>query len=769
MTSVLTPELTAYWDEPDSFTLDAYRRNGGYQALPKALAMEPDQRHPDAQGLGPARPRRRGLPDRAEVGLHPAGRRQAALPGGQRRRVRAGRLQGHAHAAGQPAGADRGHRHRRLRDPGRAGLHLRARRGAARDPAAAPRRRRGLRRRATWAPTSWAPGSTWTSSCTPARAPTSAARRRRCSTRWRASAASPGSSRRSRRWRACTPCPTVVNNVESIATVPYILQHGAEEFAAYGTERSKGFGIFSLSGHVTRPGQYEAPLGTTLRELLELAGGIRAGHRLKFWTPGGSSTPLFTDEHLDVPLDYESVAKAGSMLGTRSVQLFDETTCVVRVVLRWIEFYRARVVRQVHAVPGGQLLGRADAAAAGARRGHRGRPGQAAGHLRATSPAGRSAPSATRSRRRSSRRSSTSGTSTSSTSGRAAARSTRPPPPCSRWSPPDDRTGEREHGRRGRPAGRRRDRHHRRVRDHRAQGHPGDPRRRAARDPDPAVLRPPAARPDRRLPPVPGADRGPAQAAGLLHHGLHRRHGRAHPAHLAGGREGPARHDGAAAGQPPARLPDVRQGRRVPAAEPGHVHRPGRDPVRRHQADLPQAHRAVGPGAAGPRAVHPVRPVHQVRRADPRRPADRAARPRPARAGRRGRGRAVRLLLLRQHRADLPGRRADRRLLPVPGPAVRPGVHAVSVCEHCAAGCRQRTDHRRGAVTRRLAGNDPEVNEEWNCDKGRWAFTYATQPDRLVIAAGPGRLRGAGAGLLAGGHVGRGPRPGRGAGRGRAC
>jgi NADH-quinone oxidoreductase subunit F len=134
--------------------------------------------------------------------------------------------------------------------------------------------------------------------------------------------------------------PTNVNNVESIASVPWIIQNGASEFAALGTEKSKGFGIFSLSGHVTTPGQYEAPLGTTLRELLGLAGGIRAGHRLKFWTPGGSSTPLFTDEHLDVPLDYESVAAAGSMLGTRSVQLFDETTCVVRVVLRWIQFYQ---------------------------------------------------------------------------------------------------------------------------------------------------------------------------------------------------------------------------------------------------------------------------------------------------------------------------------------------------------------------------------------------------------------------------------------------
>jgi NADH-quinone oxidoreductase subunit F len=134
-------------------------------------------------------------------------------------------------------------------------------------------------------------------------------------------------------------CPTVVNNVESIASIPYIINHGAADFAAFGTEKSKGFGIFSLSGHVTTPGQYEAPLGTTLRELLDLSGGIRAGHQLKFWTPGGSTTPLFTEEHLDVPLDYESVVAAGSMLGTRSLQIFDETTCVVRVVLRWIEFY----------------------------------------------------------------------------------------------------------------------------------------------------------------------------------------------------------------------------------------------------------------------------------------------------------------------------------------------------------------------------------------------------------------------------------------------
>lgn len=133
--------------------------------------------------------------------------------------------------------------------------------------------------------------------------------------------------------------PTVVNNVESIASIPPIVLNGSDWFTGMGTEKSQGFGFFSLSGHVTRPGQYEAPLGITLRELLDMAGGIREGHQLKFWTPGGSSTPILTDEHLDVPLDFDSVAAAGSMLGTRALQIFDETTSVVRAVSRWTDFY----------------------------------------------------------------------------------------------------------------------------------------------------------------------------------------------------------------------------------------------------------------------------------------------------------------------------------------------------------------------------------------------------------------------------------------------
>jgi NADH-quinone oxidoreductase subunit F len=134
-------------------------------------------------------------------------------------------------------------------------------------------------------------------------------------------------------------CPTVVNNVESIASVPAIILNGIDWFRSMGTDKSPGFTLYSLSGHVARPGQYEAPLGITLRQLLDYAGGVRAGRELKFWTPGGSSTPILTAEHLDVPLDYEGVAAVGSMLGTKALQIFDDTTCVVRAVRRWTQFY----------------------------------------------------------------------------------------------------------------------------------------------------------------------------------------------------------------------------------------------------------------------------------------------------------------------------------------------------------------------------------------------------------------------------------------------
>src|SRR6476619_4428564 len=134
--------------------------------------------------------------------------------------------------------------------------------------------------------------------------------------------------------------PTVVNNVETIASVPFIVTGGSDWFRSMGTEKSPGPKIYSISGHVERPGQIEAPLGTTLRQLLELCGGMKDGIPLKFWTPGGSSTPLFTAEHLDVPLDFEGAAAAGSMLGTTAVQVFNETVSVPWAVMKWTEFYK---------------------------------------------------------------------------------------------------------------------------------------------------------------------------------------------------------------------------------------------------------------------------------------------------------------------------------------------------------------------------------------------------------------------------------------------
>jgi NADH-quinone oxidoreductase subunit F len=115
--------------------------------------------------------------------------------------------------------------------------------------------------------------------------------------------------------------PTVVNNVGSLASVPYIVLGGSDWFKEMGPEGSPGPNIYSLSGRVKNPGQYEAPMGTTLRELLDIAGGMSRGKALKFWTPGGSSTPLFTTEHLDVALDFDSAGRAGSMNGTSAVMI----------------------------------------------------------------------------------------------------------------------------------------------------------------------------------------------------------------------------------------------------------------------------------------------------------------------------------------------------------------------------------------------------------------------------------------------------------------
>jgi NADH-quinone oxidoreductase subunit F len=135
--------------------------------------------------------------------------------------------------------------------------------------------------------------------------------------------------------------PTLVNNVETLASVPFILAMGPEKYAEIGTERSKGTRVFSLSGNVKRPGNYELPLSATLRHLVcDLGGGAPDGRSIKAIIPGGSSTPLLMPEQLDTGLDYESIAAAGSMAGSGAVVIIDDRTCMVQLALRVAEFYR---------------------------------------------------------------------------------------------------------------------------------------------------------------------------------------------------------------------------------------------------------------------------------------------------------------------------------------------------------------------------------------------------------------------------------------------
>ncbi len=127
-------------------------------------------------------------------------------------------------------------------------------------------------------------------------------------------------------------CPTAVNNVETLCNIPHIILRGPEWYASLGTAKSTGTRIFSVSGHVRYPGNYEIPLSATLRELIfEHAGGMRDGRKIKAIIPGGSSAPVLTPEHLDVGLDFESLAAAGSMGGSGAVIVMDDTTCMVKV------------------------------------------------------------------------------------------------------------------------------------------------------------------------------------------------------------------------------------------------------------------------------------------------------------------------------------------------------------------------------------------------------------------------------------------------------
>jgi NADH-quinone oxidoreductase subunit F len=134
--------------------------------------------------------------------------------------------------------------------------------------------------------------------------------------------------------------PTTINNVETVSAVPHIIVNGGEWYRSFGTERSPGTKLFNVSGHVVRRGNFGLPLGFNRKELIyDICGGIRDGRSLKAVIPGGSSVPILAADEIDIPMDYESVASAGSMLGTASVIVMDDQTNVVKQVRRMVEFY----------------------------------------------------------------------------------------------------------------------------------------------------------------------------------------------------------------------------------------------------------------------------------------------------------------------------------------------------------------------------------------------------------------------------------------------
>jgi NADH-quinone oxidoreductase subunit F len=135
--------------------------------------------------------------------------------------------------------------------------------------------------------------------------------------------------------------PTVINNAETIATVPHVIAMGGAAFAEVGSPRNGGTRLFSISGHVERPGVYELPMGYNLKKMIyEVAGGVRGGRGLKAVVPGGSSTPVLLPEEIDIGMDFDQVGKAGSMLGSAGVVVIDDQTCIVEFALRTISFYQ---------------------------------------------------------------------------------------------------------------------------------------------------------------------------------------------------------------------------------------------------------------------------------------------------------------------------------------------------------------------------------------------------------------------------------------------
>jgi NADH-quinone oxidoreductase subunit F len=335
----LTPVLTAHWDEPDSYTIGGYRRHGGYQQLATGFAMGPDAliqlvKDSGLRGRGGA-----GFPTGMKWGFVPQGDGKAhylvvnadeSEPGACKdiplmlanphALVEGCILTSYAIRANWAFIYVRGevpHVHRRLRAAVReayaAGFLGKDIQGTGFDLDLVVHAGAGAY------------------ICGEETALLDSLEGRR------------GQPRLKPPFPAVAglyASPTVVNNVETIANVPYIVRNGADWLTQWGTQKSPGFKLMSVSGHVRRPGVYEVALGTTMRELLGYAGGMRHGGEPKFWLPGGSSVPMLTAEHLDLPLTYEDMAGVGTMLGTATPMVFDDTVSVVKAITRWLEFYK---------------------------------------------------------------------------------------------------------------------------------------------------------------------------------------------------------------------------------------------------------------------------------------------------------------------------------------------------------------------------------------------------------------------------------------------
>jgi len=336
----LTPVITAHWDVPDYFTLEGYKRHDGYRALPKALAMDPDSIIAQVKDTG--------LRGRGGAGF-PTGLKWSFVP----------QNDGKPHylvvnADESEPGACKdvpimmANPHALLEGVIISSYAIRAHHAFIYIRGEVPQAIRRVASAVREAEQAGLIGDNIQGSGYNLRVTVHSGAGAYICGEETALLDSLEGRRGQPRLKPPFPAthglyadPTVVNNVETIANIPWIVNNGVEWFRQFGTEKSPGFKVFAVSGHVNRPGIYEAPLGITMRELLDYAGGVRGGDgTVKFWIPGGSSVPMLTADHLDTPLTYEAMAEAGTMLGTGTPMVFNSTISVVKAVTRWLEFYK---------------------------------------------------------------------------------------------------------------------------------------------------------------------------------------------------------------------------------------------------------------------------------------------------------------------------------------------------------------------------------------------------------------------------------------------